>query len=71
MTGLFELQFQRKLPTTGWSEREVERLLQHFSDMDSNNFPDNCGAGEREGRIFSGMVARRCWGLSHGIGRSG
>jgi hypothetical protein len=39
--------------------------------MDSNNFPENCGAGEREGRIFSGMVARRCWGLAHGIGRSG
>jgi hypothetical protein len=39
--------------------------------MDSNNFPENCGAGEREGRIFSGMVARRCWSLAHGIGRSG
>jgi O-phospho-L-seryl-tRNASec:L-selenocysteinyl-tRNA synthase len=62
---------QRKLPANGWTEREIERLLHHLSDMDSNNFPDNCGAGEREGRIFSGMVARRCYGLAHGIGRSG
>ena len=65
------IDFQRKLPATGWSEREIERLLQYFSDMDSNNFPQNCGAGEREGRVYSGMVARRCWGMSHGIGRSG
>lgn len=39
--------------------------------MDSNNFPANCGVGEREGRIFSSLVGRRCFGLSHGIGRSG
>jgi len=61
----------RKLPAVGWSENDVENLLRHLSDMDSNNFPANCGVGEREGRIYSSLVGRRCYGLSHGIGRSG
>ena len=39
--------------------------------MDSNNFPDNVGVGEREARVASVLVARRHWGLAHGIGRSG
>jgi len=62
---------QRKLPEDGWSELEIERLLRHFADMDSNNFPANCGVGEREGRIYSGLVARRHWNMAHGVGRSG
>ena len=33
--------------------------------------PGNVGAGEREARVFSGMVARRSFYLAHGIGRSG
>ena len=45
--------------------------MRHFADMDSNNFPSNCGVGEREGRIYSGLVARRHWNLAHGVGRSG
>ena len=47
---------QRKLPAVGWSENDVENLLRHLSDMDSNNFPANCGVGEREGRIYSRLV---------------
>ena len=39
--------------------------------MDSNNFPANCGVGEREGRIYSNLVARKTWNLAHGVGRSG
>ena len=39
--------------------------------MDSNNLPVKCGVGEREGRVVSHLVARRNFGLSHGIGRSG
>ena len=50
---------------------EIERLIQKFSDMDSNNYPGNCGVGEREGRVFSGLVSRRTWNLTHGMGRSG
>lgn len=42
-----------------------------FSTMDSNNFSGNCGVGEREGRVFSEIVSRRHFYLSHGIGRSG
>jgi len=30
-----------------------------------------CGVGEREGRVYSELVKRRHWGMSHGIGRSG
>ena len=32
---------------------------------------DNCGLGEREGRVYSSLVARRNYHLAHGIGRSG
>lgn len=39
--------------------------------MDSNNFVDNVGVGEREARVASGLVARRHFRLTHGIGRSG
>lgn len=30
-----------------------------------------CGVGEREGRVYSPLVASRHFGLSHGMGRSG
>ena len=59
------------MPIDGWSEIEIERLLQKFSDMDSNNFPNNCGVGEREGRVYSNLVCRKTWNLAHGVGRSG
>ena len=39
--------------------------------MDSNNFPDSVGVGEREGRIACPLVARRHFRLAHGVGRSG
>ena len=39
--------------------------------MDSNNFPNNVGVGEREARVASRLVAQRHYGLAHGIGRSG
>ena len=38
--------------------------------MDSNNYAGNCGVGEREGRVYSDMVLRRHFNLSHGIGES-
>ncbi|KAL3864200.1 hypothetical protein ACJMK2_005905 [Sinanodonta woodiana] len=61
----------RKLPDEGWDDFTIELLMQELAAMDSNNFPGNCGVGERESRIFSGMVARRHFRLGHGIGRSG
>jgi O-phospho-L-seryl-tRNASec:L-selenocysteinyl-tRNA synthase len=39
--------------------------------LDSNNFLHRCGVGEREARIFCGLVKRRHYNLAHGIGRSG
>lgn len=39
--------------------------------MDSNNFPENVGVGEREARVGCPLVARRHYRLAHGIGRSG
>lgn len=39
--------------------------------MDSNNFQNRVGVGEREARIFSPLVRSRHFGLGHGIGRSG
>lgn len=62
---------KKKLPEEGWDEADIEMLLSELSRMDSNNFHGNCGAGEREGRVLSGIVARRHFRLAHGIGRSG
>jgi len=47
------------LPEEGWSDQAIEILLGELSLMDSNNFPGNCGVGEREARFASALVARR------------
>ncbi|TRY59017.1 hypothetical protein DNTS_012402 [Danionella cerebrum] len=62
---------QGKCPEEGWSEDTIELFLSELAVMDSNNFLGNCGVGEREGRVASGLVARRHYRLIHGIGRSG
>lgn len=62
---------QRRLPSTGWDEATIEMLLKDSALMDSNNFLDNVGMGEREGRVVSDLVARRHFRMVHGIGRSG
>lgn len=61
---------QRMLPDP-LDDATIEYILCELSRMDSNNFHEQTGVGEREGRVFSGLVMRRHWGLSHGIGRSG
>jgi len=45
--------------------------LQDLAAMDSNNFLGSAGVGEREARVACPLVARRHYGLAHGIGRSG
>jgi O-phospho-L-seryl-tRNASec:L-selenocysteinyl-tRNA synthase len=65
------LMTHRKMPLRGWNEQTVEFLLNELAVMDSNNFMNNVGVGEREGRVFSNIVARRHYGMSHGVGRSG
>ncbi|KAL7684836.1 putative SepSecS/SepCysS family, pyridoxal phosphate-dependent transferase, major [Plasmopara halstedii] len=62
---------QRLLPDEGWDDASVELLLHTLSSMDSNNFRGRAGTGEREGRVFSSLVARRHYYLAHGVDRSG
>ena len=74
----------RRMPEHGWSDVQIQNLLFLLSVLDTNNKTlamggekDDadetrwCGVGEREGRVFSSLVAQRHFGLSHGIGRSG
>ncbi|XP_055548376.1 O-phosphoseryl-tRNA(Sec) selenium transferase isoform X2 [Wyeomyia smithii] len=39
--------------------------------MDSNNFINPCGMGEREGRVICELVRSRHFNFAHGVGRSG
>ncbi|XP_067935785.1 O-phosphoseryl-tRNA(Sec) selenium transferase-like [Watersipora subatra] len=66
-----ELITKKKLPDEGWPDDMIEYFLANLSHMDTNNFKGNVGVGEREGRVFSGLVNRRHFRLAHGIGRSG
>nr|CDS28762.1 o phosphoseryl tRNA(Sec) selenium [Hymenolepis microstoma] len=59
------------LPEIGFSEAEIESIINRLSLMDSNNWSHSTGVGEREGRILLDLVRRRHFGLAHGIGRSG
>eukprot|EP01129_Flabellula_baltica_P000888 TRINITY_DN10819_c0_g1_i1.p1 TRINITY_DN10819_c0_g1~~TRINITY_DN10819_c0_g1_i1.p1 ORF type:complete len:440 (+),score=73.04 TRINITY_DN10819_c0_g1_i1:172-1491(+) len=68
---LRKLLHQRQIPQEGWDDLTIQYLLNELSMMDSNNFIENAGLGEREGRIYSGLVASRHYHLVHGIGRSG
>ena len=62
---------QRRLPKEGWDDASIEHLLSELALMDSNNFVDNVGVGEREARVSSSIVSSRHYRLCHGIGRSG
>ena len=62
---------RRGLPEQGWDDLSIELGLSILAAMDSNHFSSAVGLGEREGRVFSPLVARRHYGFSHGIGRSG
>lgn len=62
---------QRRMPDVGWDDASIEYLLTQLSLMDSNNFSGNVGVGEREARIYCGLVRRRSYHFGHGIGRSG
>ena len=62
---------QRRVPDEGWRERDVERLLADLAALDTSSAVRGVGVGEREGRVYSGLVARRHFYLSHGVGRSG
>ena len=68
---LNNLLHHRTIPEHGLSDMAIEMILMALAAKDSNNFPDNAGGGEREGRIFSSIVQRRNFYMGHGIGRSG
>lgn len=69
---MFKILFsQRCLPEYGYDELTIEHLLNIFAEMDTNNFIDKVGVGERESRIYSGLVEKRNYYMGHGIGRSG
>lgn len=71
----------RRLPDEGWSDVQIQSFVFLLSTLDTNNklmVKDGnasssrwCGVGEREGRVYSSLVAQRHFGLSHGMGRSG
>lgn len=68
----------RRLPEDGWSDVQIQSFLFLIATLDTNNKGDTagqcqrwCGVGEREGRVYSSLVAHRHYGLSHGMGRSG
>jgi O-phospho-L-seryl-tRNASec:L-selenocysteinyl-tRNA synthase len=69
----------RRLPDYGWSDIQIQQFLLLLSTLDTNNKKSMssdshsrwCGVGEREGRVYSNLVANRHFGLSHGMGRSG
>ncbi len=59
------------MPEKPWTNLQIENFLNQLAIMDSNNFDESCGLGEREGRVFSELVAKRHFHFAHGIGRSG
>ena len=67
---LKNLLIHKKLPPSGFDDPTIDFVLNELAMMDSNNFSANAGVGEREGRVFSGMVSRRHFHMSHGIGRA-
>ncbi|KAG5681410.1 hypothetical protein PVAND_010848 [Polypedilum vanderplanki] len=66
-----ELLEKRKLLQKGLDENSIEMFIREISLMDSNNYTNKCGVGEREGRIVCDLVRRRHFNFAHGIGRSG
>ena len=58
-------------PEEPFSPTETQYLLNQLAMMDTNNFREKIGVGEREGRVLSSTLKNRYFGLTHGIGRSG
>lgn len=76
------LLINRRLPEEGWNDVQIQHFLLLLATLDTNNKQTTaassansivrwCGVGEREGRVYSSLVANRHFGLAHGMGRSG
>jgi O-phospho-L-seryl-tRNASec:L-selenocysteinyl-tRNA synthase len=61
----------QQLPPHPWPNQQIQQFLLELSSLDSNNYKNNSGVGEREGRVYSSLVQQRHYYLAHGIGRSG
>jgi O-phospho-L-seryl-tRNASec:L-selenocysteinyl-tRNA synthase len=62
---------QRRMPAEPWPRPLIVQFLHQLAAMDTNNFAGHAGGGEREGRVYSSLVAERHYYMTHGIGRSG
>lgn len=65
---LFE---QKNVPLKGWSNDQIEFLLNTLSNMDTDKDEKAARVGEREARIASDLHLITSAGFCHGIGRSG
>ena len=65
---LFE---QKNVPLKGWSNDQIEFLLNTLSNMDTDKDEKAARVGEREARIASDLHLKTSAGFCHGIGRSG
>ncbi len=43
---------QRNMPDVGWDDLTIEHFLNSLALMDTNNFQNKIGVGERESRIY-------------------
>ena len=66
-----ELLTQRQLPEEPIDDLTIRYLLDTLALMDSNNFHQKAGVGERESRVFSRLVEERHYHMGHGIGMYG
>lgn len=65
---LFE---QRRIPQTGWKDKQIKKLLDFLSGMDSDKDSKAARIGEREGRVASPLISELAYGFHHGVGRTG
>jgi O-phospho-L-seryl-tRNASec:L-selenocysteinyl-tRNA synthase len=75
--GWSDIQIQHLLYTLAQLDTNQKKTVQATAAATSTSSSASvsssrwCGVGEREGRVYSNLVASRHFGLSHGMGRSG
>ncbi|CRH03681.1 O-phosphoseryl-tRNA(Sec) selenium transferase, putative [Plasmodium relictum] len=60
-----------RVPNEGLNEITIMNILYQISSQNLCNSEKNIKIGERENRIYSGIVRSKYMGFGHGIGRSG
>lgn len=59
------------LSTLDTNHKQPIILQNHNHNHNNHSSVRWCGVGEREGRVYSTLVAQRHYGFSHGVGKSG